>query len=61
MDNVPRPTGEDDQPAAASWPRTFRYCLIVLTERLPALAVLAAWLAGRRWPARPGFDAAAAA
>jgi hypothetical protein len=42
------PVPPDDDQAAASWPRTFRYCVIVLTERLPALAALAAWLAGRR-------------
>ena len=41
MHKVPRPS-DDDQAASASWPRTFRYCLIVLTERLPALAALAA-------------------
>jgi len=48
MDNVP-PPADNDQGAAASWPRTFRYLLIVLAERLPAaLAALAALLAGRR-------------
>jgi|HubBroStandDraft_2_1064218.scaffolds.fasta_scaffold382523_1 hypothetical protein len=45
MHNLARPS-DDDQ--AACWPRTFRHCVIVLAERLPALAVLAAWLAGRR-------------
>jgi len=47
MDNVP-PPAENDQDAAATWPRTFRYLLIVLAERLPALAAVAALLAGRR-------------
>jgi hypothetical protein len=47
MHNVPRPS-DDGQDASASWPRTFRYCVIVLAERLPALAAVAAWLAGRR-------------
>jgi hypothetical protein len=47
MDNVPAPA-DNDQDAAASWPRTIRYCVIILAERLPALAALAAWLAGRR-------------
>jgi hypothetical protein len=45
MHNVP-PLADNDQDAAASWPRTIRYCLIVLAERLPALAALAAQLAG---------------
>jgi hypothetical protein len=47
MDNVPPPS-DNGQDAATSWPRTFRYCVIVLAERLPALAALVAWLAGRR-------------
>jgi hypothetical protein len=47
MDNVP-PPADNDQDPAGSWPRTIRYCLIELTRRAPALAVVAAWLAGRR-------------
>jgi hypothetical protein len=47
MENVPRPA-DNDEAAAASWPRTIRYCVILLAERLPAVAALAAWRAGRR-------------
>jgi hypothetical protein len=47
MDNVPPPP-DNDQDAAASWPRTFRYCVIILAGRLPALVAVVAWLAGRR-------------
>jgi hypothetical protein len=47
MDNVP-PPADNDQDAVASWPRTIRYCVIILAERLPALAAIAALLAGRR-------------
>jgi hypothetical protein len=44
MDNVPPPTG-NDQDAASSWSRTIRYCVIVLVERLaiPAAVVWLAW------------------
>ena len=51
MDNVPPPAGDDqdaaggDQSAAASWPRTLRYCVIITAERLTV--VLAVWAAAR--------------
>jgi hypothetical protein len=47
MEKLPRPA-DDDQDATTSWPRTIRYCLIIIAQRLPALAALVAWLAGRR-------------
>jgi hypothetical protein len=47
MDKVPPPAGNDQDPGG-SWPSTLRYCVIIIAWRLPALAALAAWLAGRR-------------